>query len=246
MAELQGKVAVITGAGSGIGKATAAAFVRAGAKVVVSDVSGAEEETASLLGAAARPFRCDVSEETQVEAMMRAAIDAFGRIDAVLNVAGLALSCPLADMDMAIYDKIFNVDLRGVIHGTKHGIRAMRKFGGGVILNWSSLAAFGASSGTSMYSAAKAGVISVTKSAAVEYAAVGIRANVLCPGSIFTEMWSKAPPEFVEQRTRSVPLGRLGRPEEVADLAVFLASDRACFVNGAVIVIDGGQSAQLA
>jgi NAD(P)-dependent dehydrogenase (short-subunit alcohol dehydrogenase family) len=228
-----------------MGKATARVFAKHGAKILVADVSGKEQDTAEGIGKAAVPFHCDVRREADVEAMMRACIEAFGRIDAVLNVAGIGISGQLADLDMAGYDKVMDVDLRGVVHGTKHGIRAMRASGGGVILNWSSIGGLGAERGWGSYAAAKAGVISITKTAAVENAAAGIRANVICPGSIMTEMWVNVPPERVAQRTSHVPQGRLGTPEEVAELAVFLASDRASYINGAVIAIDGAQIAQV-
>lgn len=245
MAELDGKVAVITGAGSGMGKAAALMFAKAGAKVLVADVSGKEDETAAQIGAAAVACRCDVSQEEQVEAMMAQAVQAFGRLDAVLNVAGIGIPGTVADLDMAHYDKTMDVDLRGVVHGTKHALRAMLPRGGGVILNWSSVGGFGGTVGFGVYAAAKAGVIAITQTAAIENAAKGIRANVICPGSIFTEMWANTPPERVVERTRNIPQGRLGTPEEVADLAVFLASDRAGFINGAVIAIDGAQTAKV-
>jgi NAD(P)-dependent dehydrogenase (short-subunit alcohol dehydrogenase family) len=245
MAELEGKVAVITGAGSGMGKATARVFARHGAKILAADVSGKEQNTAEEIGKTAVPFHCDVSREADVEAMMRACIEAFGQIDTVLNVAGIGVHGQLAELDMAGYDKVMDVDLRGVVHGTKHGIRAMTASGGGVILNWASIGGLGAERGWGAYAAAKAGVISITKTAAVEYAAAGIRANVICPGSIMTEMWVNVPPERVALRTKHIPQGRLGTPEEVAELAVFLASDRASYINGAVIAIDGAQTAQV-
>jgi NAD(P)-dependent dehydrogenase (short-subunit alcohol dehydrogenase family) len=245
MAELDGKVAVITGAGSGMGRSAVQVFARHGAKVLAADISGKEEETAAALGAGVVPFRCDVTREDQVQAMMRAALDAFGRIDAVLNVAGVGVPGLLGELDMASYDKVMDVDLRGVVHGTKHAILAMLPTGGGAILNWSSIGGFGASRSWGVYGAAKAGVISITKTAAAEYAAQGIRANVICPGTIFTEMWVNVPEERVVQRAKAVPQARLGRPEEVSEVAVFLASDRASYVNGAVIPIDGGQSCQV-
>jgi NAD(P)-dependent dehydrogenase (short-subunit alcohol dehydrogenase family) len=245
--ELEGKVAVITGAGSGMARAATRAFVREGAKVLAADISGREQETAAELGATVVPFRCDVTNEADVEAMFAAAREAFGRVDAVLNVAGIASAGLLKDMAMTEYERIMAIDLKGVMLGTKHGVRAMLPSGGGVILNWSSIGGLNATLGTSVYSAAKAGVISLTKSAAVEYGARGIRANAICPGFIETEMSGgpgagKRHPQLVE----GAPLKRAGQPEEVAELAVFLASDRASFITGAVIPIDGGVSAKLA
>lgn len=246
MAELEGKVAVITGAGSGLGRATAQLFAERGARVVVADISGAQEDTAATIGDAVLPFHCDVTQENQVEAMIRAAVDRFGRLDAVLNVAGVTLFGMLDELDMTDYGRVLDIDLRGVVHGTKHGIRAMKDRGGGVILNWASVAALGAKASTAAYSAAKAGAIAITKAAAVEYGRYGIRANAILPGLFLTEAALGAPPGLIESLTATIPAGRSGQPRECAELAAFLVSDRARFINGATLVIDGGQTAQLA
>jgi NAD(P)-dependent dehydrogenase (short-subunit alcohol dehydrogenase family) len=245
MGELEGKVAVITGAGSGMARATTHVFVREGARVLAADITGREEETAKALGDAVVPFRCDVTDEAQVEAMFKAALDAFGRVDAVLNVAGIGGAQPLADVTMDEYDRIMDVDLRGVLLGTKHGLRAMLPTGGGAIVNWSSTGGLnGSTLPTSVYSAAKAGVIAVTKAAAVEYGTKGIRANAICPGFIETEMsGGKGASERFPMLVQGTALKRGGQPEEVAELAAFLASDRASFITGAIIPIDGGLTA---
>jgi NAD(P)-dependent dehydrogenase (short-subunit alcohol dehydrogenase family) len=246
MDELSGKVAVVTGAGAGMGRATAQMLCSRGAKVIAADISGAERDLANEFGASMIPVSCDVRDEAQVEAMIAAAVNKFGRVDAVLNVAGFGVPGMLADVDMADYDRMLDVDLRGVIHGTKHAIRAMSQTGGGVILNWASVAAFGASRIWGLYSAGKAGVVAITKAAAVEYAEAGIRANVIAPGTIVTEAFAQMPEEMATQLMTSIPAGRFGRTQEVAELAAFLVSDRAPFLSGAVIPIDGGQTAQLA
>jgi NAD(P)-dependent dehydrogenase (short-subunit alcohol dehydrogenase family) len=246
MAELDGKVAVITGAGSGLGRACAQVFAGYGAKVVLGDISGAEQDTARGIGAAALALRCDVTRESQVEALIGAAREQFGRLDAVLNVAGVAFFGDLGGLDMADYERILDIDLRGVVHGTKHAIRAMSGSGGGTILNWASVAALGARPGTSVYSAAKAGIIAITRAAAVEYGPAGVRANAIVPGLFLTEAAAAAPKEMIDQLIAGVPLRRGGQPAECAELAAFLVSDRGRFINGAVMVIDGGQSAQLA
>jgi len=247
MGELDGKIAVITGAGSGMARATTRVFVREGAKVLAADISGREEETAAELGAPVVPFHCDVSDESSVEAMFAAAIDAFGRVDVVCNVAGIGGAQALAEITMEEYERIMAVDLRGVLLGTKHAVRTMVPTGGGSIVNWASIGGMNASPlPTSVYSAAKAGVISFTKAAAVEYGTQGIRANTICPGFIETEM-SGGPgaaarfPALVQGSA----LKRGGQPEEVAEVASFLASDRASYVTGAVIPVDAGTTASL-
>lgn len=246
MGELDGKVAVITGAGSGMGRAAARVFAREGAKVLAADVSGRQDETAAELGAAVVPCKVDVTVEADVEAMFAAALDAFGRVDAVLNVAGVGSFGMLAELDLNEYERVMGVNLRGVMLGTKHGINAMLPTGGGSIVNWSSIGGLNASIGTSAYSMTKAGVISLTKSAAIEYGPQGIRANAICPGFVETELTGgpgsgKHFPQLIDASA----LKRAGQPEEVGELACFLASDRASFITGAIIPIDGGTTAKV-
>ena len=245
MGELDNKVAVITGAGSGMARAAAHTFVREGAQVLAADVSGRQEETAKELGGAVVPFHVDVTQEEQVVAMFAAALEAFGRVDAVLNVAGIGAAQAVGDITVDEYDRLMAVDLKGVMLGTKHGINTMVPSGGGVILNWSSIGGLNASRmPTSVYSAAKAGVIAFTKAAAVEYGEQGIRANAICPGFIETEMTGgKGTAEKFPGLVGGSALKRAGQPEEVAELASFLVSDRASYITGAVIPIDGGTTA---
>jgi NAD(P)-dependent dehydrogenase (short-subunit alcohol dehydrogenase family) len=247
--ELDGKVAVVTGAGSGMGRATSRAFVREGARVLGVDISGREKETADELGDAFVPHSADVTIEADVEGMIAAAQERFGRLDIVCNVAGIGGPQRLGEVTMDEYDRIMDVNLRGVMLGTKHAINAFKGSGGGVILNWASAAGVNASRlPVSVYSASKAGVIAFTKAAAVEYGKYGVRANVIMPGGlILTEM--SGGPEAAErwpQLVKGVPLERACEPEEIAELATFLASERAPFISGAVIPIDGGQTAVLA
>ena len=246
MGELDGKVAVITGAGSGMGRAAAQVFAREGAKVVAVDVTGKQDETAAELGGDVVACQCDVSVESEVEAMFATARETFGRVDAVLNVAGIGGFGMLADLPLEEYDRVLNVNLKGVMLGTKHGINAMIPTGGGSIVNWSSIGGLGASQGTSVYCASKAAVISFTKSAAVEYGTQGVRANAVCPGFVETALTGGPGsgarfPQLIDASA----LKRAGQPEEVAELASFLASDRASFITGAIISIDGGTTAKV-
>jgi NAD(P)-dependent dehydrogenase (short-subunit alcohol dehydrogenase family) len=242
---MDGKVTVITGAGQGMAKACAELFVQHGSRVVVADISGKERDTATELGDAAIAVHCDVADESEIDAMFATAMVEFGRVDATLNVAGIGAGGALHEMDMDEYDKLMAVDLRGVYLGTKYAIRAMRGSGGGSIVNWSSLAALATGSYASAYAAAKAGVCALTRSAATEYGPDNIRVNAICPGVILTEMGQSALVHDPDKPTRN-PLGRAGRPEEVAELALFLASDRSSYLSGLSIPIDGGWSAKLA
>lgn len=245
MGELEGKVAVITGAGSGMARAASKVFVREGAKVLGADISGREKETAEELGDAFVPFHADVSQEPDVEAMFAAALEAFGRVDAVLNVAGIGTAGRMGDVTVEDFDRVMGVNLLGVMLGTKHGIRTMLPTGGGVILNWSSTGGMnGSKTPVGVYCASKAGVIAFTKQAAIDYGRKGIRANAICPGLTITELsGGRAAIEKFPQLVEGAPMGRAGEPEEVAELACFLASDRAPFLTGAVIPIDGGLTA---
>jgi NAD(P)-dependent dehydrogenase (short-subunit alcohol dehydrogenase family) len=246
MGLLDGKVAVITGAGSGMAKASVLVFVREGAQVVAADISGAEKDTAAEVGAGAVPVHCDVTNEADVEAAMRAAVEEFGRLDAVCNVAGIGDAAMLADVTMEHYDRVMDIDLRGVLLGTKHGIRTMIECGnGGAIVNWSSIGGLNASMATGVYSAAKAGVISVTKTAAIEYARKGIRVNCVCPGYIKTEGMGAGLDSY-PGAADGTPMKRLGQAHEIAEVAAFLCSDRASFVTGAVVPVDGGRSIVIA
>jgi NAD(P)-dependent dehydrogenase (short-subunit alcohol dehydrogenase family) len=248
---LDGKVALVTGAGSGIGRASALAFARAGARVVVSDVDEAGgKETADLVGDAGSEavfVRADVTQGSDVEALVAAAVDAFGALDCAHNNAGI--SGPVAftaDLDPDTAHRILEVNLFGVFLCLHHEIRHMLGAGGGAIVNTASGAGLGGVPAFPAYSASKHGVVGLTKSAAVEYARQGIRVNAVCPGPIETPMLEGILEgnEALERLfVQSVPMGRKGTPEEVAELVVWLCSPAASYMNGAAVPVDGGSVA---
>lgn len=247
MALLDGKVAVITGAGSGMGKASAELFVAEGAKVVALDVTGREVDTAASLGDSATSIRCDMSQEDQVEAAFALALSTFGRIDSVLNVAGISgTPTPLHETEMSAYDQLMDVNLRGVLLGVKHGVRAMLdRPGGGSIVNWSSLGGTHGFPGAALYCASKAGVIGLTRVAAIDYAASGIRVNTINPGIADTPM-NEGILQVMPDLASRAPIGRAATAEEVAQVAAFLCSDRGAYVTGAIIPVDGAWSVKVA
>jgi NAD(P)-dependent dehydrogenase (short-subunit alcohol dehydrogenase family) len=246
MGLLEGTVAVITGAGSGIAKAAVEIFVREGARVVAADRSGAQDDVAKAFGAPVLPVRCDVTVESEVAAMVQAAVGHFGGIDAMVNVAGIAGGAMITDISAEHFDAMIDVDLRGVVHGMKHAIAAMLAAGTpGCVVNVSSAGGLGGSPGTGAYAAAKAGVNAVTKVGSVEYGARGIRINSVCPGYIRTEIMGATIDRIPGSATKA-SLGRVGTPHEVAEVIAFLCSDKASFINGAILPVDGGWTARLA
>jgi NAD(P)-dependent dehydrogenase (short-subunit alcohol dehydrogenase family) len=246
MGILNGRVAVITGAGSGIGKASTRVFVREGATVVAADISGAEKDTAAEVGEGVLPIHCDVSRDADVAALFEATLKEFGRVDAVINVAGTHGTRPPEVLTVDEFDKMTAVNLRGVLLVTQHALPAMLSNGGGAFVNVSSVSAINVQARTSfMYAAAKSGVHALTRSVAVEYGSQGIRANAIAPGFTFTEIMRMGP-DLLREMSSKAALGRAGKPEELAEVAAFLASDRASFVTGVVIPVDGGWSARLA
>ena len=243
MGELEGKIAVVTGAGSGIGRATAEVFIREGARVLGADISGNQEQTARDLGSNFVPFQADVTNEADIEALVAAAVSEYGRIDAMLNVAGIVAPQLISDLTQENYDTIMDVNLRGVMFGMKHAIRAMQAAGsGGAIVNWSSTGGLNGWAQTGTYTATKHAVIGASKVAAIENGLQNIRVNVICPGTIRTEGMGQG----VDAIADKAVLGRVGLPAEVAEVAAFLISDRASYVSGAVIPVDGGWTARLA
>lgn len=242
---LENKVAVVTGAGSGMGKAMAEMFAAEGAKVACADISGKQDEVAAAIGDAAIPVRTNVADEADVQNMIATVEKAFGRIDILVNNAGFGGGMmPLHEQTTENWDRVHSVNLRGVFFCMKYGIIAMLKTGGGSIVNISSASAFVGWKHHSIYGAAKAGVNQLTKAAALDYAGNNIRANAICPGTIWTGLveMSKVhsePPAGIF-RLPGIPLDRWGLAREIAAAALFLASDEASYITGTLLPVDGG------
>jgi NAD(P)-dependent dehydrogenase (short-subunit alcohol dehydrogenase family) len=249
-ASFAGKVAFVTGAASGIGRAAALAFARAGASVVVADLAEqANQRTASLIeqsGGGAVAVRCDVTRSADVRAALQHAVDAFGRLDFAFNNAGAEQAVkPAADTTEQEWDRIIAINLRGVFLCLKYEIPLMLRQGGGAIVNTSSGAGVKGFGGGVAYAASKFGVVGLSKSAALDYAASNIRINAICPGITDTAMmqrFSGGTPEGRQAVIAQEPIGRMGTPEEIAAAVVWLCSDAASFVLGHALVIDGGQT----
>ena len=245
-----GKVAFVTGAASGIGRATALAFAREGASVVVADASEpGSQRTARMIedgGGQALAIRCDVSQAGDVKAALDKTVETFGRLDYAFNNAGVEQPVmPAADLTEEEWDRIVDIDLRGVFLCMKHEIPLMLQQGGGAIVNTSSGAGVKGIAGQAAYCAAKYGVVGLSKAAALDYAKSNIRVNAVCPGIIETPMmdrFSGGTPEGRERVIAQEPVGRMGRPEEIAAAVLWLCSDAAAFVIGHALVVDGGQT----
>jgi NAD(P)-dependent dehydrogenase (short-subunit alcohol dehydrogenase family) len=247
-----GKVAFVTGAGSGIGRATALAFARQGARVVVADISQENgAETVRLIeeqGGAALAVRCDVSRAEDVKAALDQTIQEFGRLDFAFNNAGVEQrAAAVADFEEEEWNRIMDVNVRGVFLCMKYQIPLLLKQGGGAIVNTSSGAGVIGIKGGGAYAASKHAIIGLTKSAALDYAAQNIRVNAVAPGYISTSMMDRFTGGSTEgwgKITAEEPIGRVGQPEEIADAVIWLCSDASSFIVGHTLVADGGQTIQ--
>lgn len=244
-ASMANRVALVTGAGSGIGRASALAFARQGARVVVADVSAeGGEETVGLIkdgGGEAIFVKTDVTQAAEVEALVKKAVQSYGRLDYAHNNAGvLGMVAPTADYSEEDWDRTININLKGIWLCLKYEIPQMKEQGGGAIVNSSSIAAFGAIPNSPAYVASKHGIMGLTRSAAVEYAKAGIRVNAVCPGPTDTPAIERQAPG---KRIGTMPTKRMASTEEVAAAVIWLCSEAASFVSGHGLTIDGGASA---
>lgn len=251
---LKDKVSLITGAGSGIGRATAILFAKEGAKVVVADlVTESGEETVKLIrdaGGDSVFVKVNVTKAEDVQKMIETTVNHYEKLDILFNNAGVNIMAPILETSEELWDRIININLKGVFLGCKYAVPIMIKQGGGVIINTASTFAFVGANNFSAYCASKGGVLALTRALALELAPHKIRVNCICPGTIETplvrQIWEKSgrPEEMRESRLRLHPIGRLGKPEDVANAALFLASEESSFVTGTALFVDGGYTAQ--
>ncbi|MGH7964134.1 MAG: SDR family NAD(P)-dependent oxidoreductase [Candidatus Binatia bacterium] len=245
---LKDKVSLITGAASGMGRATAMLFAREGSKVVATDVDEAGgQKTIDLIhemGADAVFVKADVSREADARNMVEQTVARYGRLDVLFNNAGVAQGVELTEMTEQEWDRVVDIDLKGVFLGCKHGIREMLKTGGGAIISTASISGIIGQNYLGAYNAAKAGVINLTRHIAFEYGPRGIRANAICPGAVDTPMLKGAfeadAAPILHYFRHTAPLRRIGQPEDIAKAALFLASDDSSFITGHALVVDGG------
>lgn len=242
---IEGKVALVTGAGTGIGRAVALRFAREGAKVLAVARGKAVEELAAQSDGAILALRCDVSDPVQVERMAAECQARFGRLDILCNNAGFGspTQARIHELDLAEWDRVMGTNLRGAFLVLKHTLPLMLASGGGSIVNMASIGSFRATPGASAYITSKGGLLLLTRTAALEYVHDNIRVNAVCPGVTKTEILQNAPQELQDILVARVPMGRMGTSEEVAALTLFLASDEASYITGAAYVIDGGRGA---
>ncbi|MCB6183715.1 3-oxoacyl-ACP reductase FabG [Leeia sp. TBRC 13508] len=241
---LANKVSIITGAANGIGRATAEKFAKEGAKVVACDVNAAALEALvadiKAAGGEAISFVVDVTNKEQIAAAVQGTLAAFGRVDTLVNNAGIVMDARLQKMTDEQFDRVIDINLKGVYNCTKAVVDLMVEQQSGVILNASSIVGLTGNFGQTNYAAAKFGVIGFTKTWMRELGKKGVRVNAVCPGFIATQILKDMPEKVITAMEEKVPLGRLGQPEEIANIYAFLASDEASYMNGAVIEVTGG------
>ena len=241
---LSGKVAIITGAGGGIGQATAVKFGKEGAKVVSCDINADRaQETAQLVtaeGGEATGYPMDVRDKESIARVVDAVVEKYGRVDCLVNNAGIVQDATIRNMTDEQFDNVIDINLKGVYNCTRAVVDIMIKQNSGVILNTSSIVGLYGNFGQTNYAASKFGVIGMVKTWARELGRKGIRANAVCPGFVSTPILGKIPEKVLKALEERVPLGRLARPEEIANTFAFLASDEASYINGAVIEVSGG------
>lgn len=250
MGRLENKVAVVTGAGSGIGRAVAVLFAREGAKVIVADRNpeggNATVTTIQREGGDATFRNTDVSREAECERMVEATVDRYGRLDILHNHAGILhpLDGPITELSQQAIDETFAINCRGMLFTAKYTVRQMKKQGGGTIVNTGSDLAFVGLANLTAYTASKGAVVAVTRTLAVELAPYGIRVNAVCPGFTYSNMNVEMAKDTVlmEEMKRDYLVKRLGRPEDIAHAVLYLASDEAPFTTGACLVVDGGHT----
>jgi meso-butanediol dehydrogenase/(S,S)-butanediol dehydrogenase/diacetyl reductase len=246
-----GQVAIVTAGGAGIGAATARRFAGEGAAVVVADLSGTRAEAVAssitTSGGRAAAIKMDAADSEAMQRTLRLALDTFGRLDVMVNNAGLAEAAPLDEISLESWNRVIAVTLTSVFLGMKYCLPIMRARGRGVIVNTASISGMAGDYGLSSYNAAKAGVINLTRSAAIESARDHIRINCVCPGAIDTRgiqlLGRERADELRRQHAAVHPIGRVGEADEIASTVLFLASDEASFITGAAIVVDGGLTA---
>src|SRR6516165_2336330 len=248
---LDGRVAIVTGGGRGIGEAIVRELHAAGASVVIADITGDEDGLARELGERARAVRGDVTDDASIRTAVEATVRDYGRLDILCNNAGIDGDvAPIADCTPEIFDHVITVNLRGVFVGMHHAIPAMLKNGGGAVINIASAAAYLGLPGLAPYCASKAGILGLTRAAAAEYSSAGIRVNAVCPGIIKTailESVQQHNPEagraLIAAAEARALIGRLGTPAEIASVVAFLASDASSYITGTAITADGGYTA---